>query len=76
DSQGKYEEAESMKRQTLALKEKVLGLEHPGTLTSMYCLAHLLANRHCYDESLLLYKRACAAYITVLGEEHPTTRAC
>ncbi|KAF1941164.1 TPR-like protein [Clathrospora elynae] len=29
-----------------------------------------------YDESLLLYKRACAAYPTVLGEDHPTTRAC
>jgi primosomal replication protein N len=29
--QGKYEEAEQMQRQTLELKEKVLGQEHPDT---------------------------------------------
>ncbi|KAH8704321.1 kinesin light chain 1 [Phaeosphaeriaceae sp. PMI808] len=63
--QGKYEEAESMNRQTLARREKVVGPEHPDTLTS-----------HCYSESLALYERACAAYHTVFGKDHPTTRAC
>jgi tetratricopeptide (TPR) repeat protein len=67
ESQGKYEEAEAMNRQTLALKETVL---------SVYCLAYLLASRHCYDESFVLYERACAAYPAVLGEDHPTTRVC
>jgi hypothetical protein len=76
DSQGKYEEAEAMNRQTLALKEKVLGPEHPDTLTSVYCLAHLLSTRHRYNESLTLYERACAGYETILGKDHPTTRAC
>jgi hypothetical protein len=65
-----------MNRQTLARKEKVLGAEHPDTLTSVYCLAHLLVNRRCIDESLVLYKRACIGYSAVLGEDHPTTRAC
>jgi hypothetical protein len=65
-----------MNRQTLALQEKVLGHEHPDTLTSVYCLAHLLSTSHCYNESLALYKRACAGYETVLGRDHPTTRAC
>jgi hypothetical protein len=46
DNQGKYEEAESMNRQTLAWRDRVLGPEHPDTLTSVYCLAHLLANLH------------------------------
>ena len=32
---GKYAEAEGMHRQTLELKEKVLGQEHPSTLGSM-----------------------------------------
>jgi hypothetical protein len=41
---GKYEEAEAMHRQELAICEKVLGHEHPSTLTSVYCLAHLLAH--------------------------------
>ena len=65
-----------MNRQTLALKETVLGREHPETLLSVYCLAHLLASRHRYDESFILYDRACAAYPTVLGEYHPTARVC
>ena len=65
-----------MNRKTLARREKVLGPEHPDTLTSVYCLAHLLANQRRHAESLALYERACAAYITVLGEDHPTTRSC
>jgi hypothetical protein len=43
---------------------------------SVYCLAYLLASRHRYDESFVLYERASAAYPAVLGEDHPTTRAC
>jgi hypothetical protein len=65
-----------MHRQTLARSEKVLGAGHPDTLMSVYSLAHLLANRHRYDESLILYKRACAGYGIILGEDHSTTRAC
>ncbi|KAF2865795.1 hypothetical protein BDV95DRAFT_506340, partial [Massariosphaeria phaeospora] len=60
---GKYGEAETMHRQTLARYEKkVLGHEHPDTLTSVYCLAHLLAPRHRYKESLVLCDRASAGY--------------
>jgi hypothetical protein len=74
--QGKYAEAESMHRQTLATREKVLGVEHPDTLTTVYCLAHLLANQRQYDESIALYKRACTGYNATLGSDHPTTRSC
>jgi hypothetical protein len=42
DSQGKYDEAEGMHRQTLDLMEKVLGREHLSTLTSMNNLAVVL----------------------------------
>jgi hypothetical protein len=42
----------------------------------VYGLAYLLASRHRYDESVILYERACAAYPAVLGEDHPTTRVC
>jgi tetratricopeptide (TPR) repeat protein len=75
-SQGKYEEAEAMHWQELAICEKVLGREHLDTLTSVYCLAHLLAKQHMFKESLNLYQRACKGYSIVLGEHHPTTRAC
>ncbi|KFZ16727.1 hypothetical protein V501_02084 [Pseudogymnoascus sp. VKM F-4519 (FW-2642)] len=37
--QGKYAEAEAMQRQTLQLKEAVLGKDHPDTLMSMNNLA-------------------------------------
>ena len=65
-----------MNRQTLARYEKVLGPEHPDTLTSVYCLAHLLTHQQRHSESLSLYERACAGYEAVLRKDHPTTRAC
>jgi hypothetical protein len=42
---GKYEAAEQMYRQTLELREKVLGQEHPSTLDSMNNLALVLRNK-------------------------------
>ena len=39
---GKYAEAEALNRQTLKLRETVLGKEHPDTLTSMNNLTELL----------------------------------
>ncbi len=49
--QGKYEEAEAIQREALALNEKVLGRDHPDTLTSMNSLGVVL-------ESLGKYKEA------------------
>jgi hypothetical protein len=54
----------------------VFGVEHPDTLTSMYCLAHLLGSQNQNDESAALYQKACAGFDAVLGKDHPTTRAC
>jgi hypothetical protein len=73
---GKYKEAEALSRQTLALYEIVLGREHLSTLVSMYCLAHLFASQHCYKESIPLYQKAYTAFHTILGTDHPYTRAC
>lgn len=42
ESQGKCDEAEPIFQQTLLLREKVLGKEHPDTLASMNNLASLL----------------------------------
>jgi tetratricopeptide (TPR) repeat protein len=74
--QGKYAEAEAMHQETLALKEKVLGKEHPHTLTSVYSLAYSLQHQHQYKEALLLYQRAYTGYQHALGPNHPATRAC
>ncbi|RYP64947.1 hypothetical protein DL770_009102 [Monosporascus sp. CRB-9-2] len=51
DSQGKYDEAEQMHRQALALKEEVLGREHPSTLTSINNLAKTLRYQGKKDEA-------------------------
>jgi hypothetical protein len=48
--QGKYDEAETIYRQTLALMEKVLGKEHPDTLLSMRNLTVLLKIQGKYKE--------------------------
>ena len=50
-SQGKYDEAEMMHRQALALRETVLGKKHPDTLTSMNNLARMLESQGKYDEA-------------------------
>lgn len=76
DNQDKYKEAETMYKQTLALKEKVLSKKHPGTLLSVYCLAYFLAEQGLYVEATTLYQRAYKGYSTVLRDDHPTAPAC
>jgi len=76
NSQGRYEAAEEMIRRALEGREKALGVEHPDTLTSVYCLAYLLHAQRQYDAASLLYQRAAAGYQKMLGRYHPTTLAC
>jgi hypothetical protein len=51
--QGKYKEAESIHRQTLAWQGEVLGLNHPDTLRSMSNLAAVLHHQDRFDECLI-----------------------
>jgi pentatricopeptide repeat protein len=46
--QGKYAEAEQMHRQMLELRQKVLGPEHPHTLTGVSNLAGALSGQGKY----------------------------
>jgi tetratricopeptide (TPR) repeat protein len=78
-----YDEIEQMHRRALAGREKVLGPEHPYTLTSVNNLALLLQNtivwkdldvlerQKLYDEIEQMYRRALAGKEKVLGPEHP-----
>ena len=75
NSQGKYEEAEQMHRQTLALRETVLGREHPDTLDSMNNLALVLDSQGKYEEAEQTHRQTLALMETVLGREHPDTLA-
>jgi hypothetical protein len=73
DSQGKYEEAEAMNRETLAQKEKVLGREHPSTLTSISNLAGVLNSQGKYEEAEAMNRQTLARREKVLGPEHLDT---
>ncbi|RYO95235.1 hypothetical protein DL764_007720 [Monosporascus ibericus] len=73
DSGRKYEEAEQMHRQALALREAVLGREHPDTLTSMNNLASVLDSQGKYDEAEQMHRQELQLSEAVLGREHPDT---
>jgi hypothetical protein len=52
--QGKHEEAETMHRQELELARKVLGREHPETLTSMDNLALMLSDQGKHEKAEMM----------------------
>jgi hypothetical protein len=55
DSQGKNEEAEAMHRRDPEGSEKVLGREHPDTLTSVSNLGSVLDRQGKYGEAEAMY---------------------
>jgi Tfp pilus assembly protein PilF len=72
---GMYSPAESLYRRALEGKERILGPEHPHTLTSMSNLAFLLGSKGDYAGAEPLHRRALEAKERVLGPEHPDTLA-
>ncbi|KAK7920679.1 kinesin light chain [Apiospora marii] len=70
---GKYAAAEEMHRRTLALKETVLGREHPSTLDSMNNLAESLRQQGKYTEAEEMHRQTLGLKESVLGREHPST---
>ncbi|KAI0172943.1 hypothetical protein GGR52DRAFT_546814 [Hypoxylon sp. FL1284] len=62
-----------MNRQTLELKERVLGREHPDTLGSMNDLALVLGSQGKYEEAEKMHRQALRLRQEVLGREHPYT---
>jgi CHAT domain-containing protein/Tfp pilus assembly protein PilF len=57
----------------LAIREKVLGPDHPGTAKSLNNLALLLRSKDDYDGAEPLYRRALAIMEKALGPDHPET---
>ena len=70
---GNYSKAEAMDRQTLQLKEKVLGKEHPDTLGSMNNLASSLRQQGKFAEAEAMDWQTLQLREKVLGKEHPDT---
>ena len=55
------------------MSEKVLGCEHPHTLTSVSNLGNVLSSQGKYEEAEAMHRRALEAKEKVLGREHPNT---
>ncbi|KAI8632211.1 kinesin light chain [Xylariaceae sp. FL1651] len=70
---GKYDNAKLLYRQTLQIKEGVLGREHPDTLKSMNNLALVLQDQGKYEEAETIHRQTLQIKEGVLGREHPDT---
>lgn len=73
DQLGKYSEAERLYRQNLDISERVLGREHPDTLTSMNNLALTLDYQGKHEEAEKINRQTLEISERVLGKEHPDT---
>ena len=74
-NQGKYAEATPLAERALAIREKILGAEHPDVATSLNNLALLYDHQGKYSQAEPLYLRALAIHEKVLGAEHPDVAA-
>jgi non-specific serine/threonine protein kinase/serine/threonine-protein kinase len=70
---GEFEQAEPHLERSMQLCKRVLGEEHPGTLTSMNELAELYRHQGRYAAAEPMYKHALQTREKILGEEHPDT---
>ena len=68
---GKYAEADSPLKRSLAIREKALGPEHPDVATGMNNLAGLYKIQSKYTQAEPLFKRALDISEKALGPEHP-----
>jgi tetratricopeptide (TPR) repeat protein len=71
--QGRYEEAEELGAKASKTGTRVLGEEHPDTMTSMGNLATTYFEQRRYKEAEELDVKTLESRRRVLGEEHPDT---
>ena len=72
-SQGRYNVACLRYKEAFEVRMKLLGSEHPGTLTSLGNLASVLSSQGKYEEAERIYRQTLGLTKKVLGEEHPAT---
>ncbi|WP_375506187.1 tetratricopeptide repeat protein, partial [uncultured Nostoc sp.] len=71
--QGRYNEAEPLYIQALALRHKLLGEEHPDVAQSLNNLAGLYNSQGRYSQAEPLYMQALDIFERRLGTNHPDT---
>ena len=72
-NQGRWMEAEELKVQIMETRKRVLGQEHPDTLTSMGNLASTYQDQGRWKEAEELEVQVVETEKRVLGQEHPST---
>jgi hypothetical protein len=70
---GQWNKAEELQVQAVAMRRRMLGEEHPDTLTSMANLASTFWNQGRWTEAEKLEVQVMETSSRVLGEEHPDT---
>lgn len=73
DSDGRWKEAETLIIQVTNFRIRVLGKEHPDTLTSMNNLAGLYESQGKCEAAKALYEETLQLRKKILGLEHPQT---
>lgn len=74
--QGRFDEAEELKLEVLEMSKRVLGCEHPDTVTRKSNLAITYWHQARSVEAAILELEALASNQCVLGDEHPSTMTC
>ncbi|KAI4260721.1 MAG: hypothetical protein LQ352_000113 [Teloschistes flavicans] len=70
---GRWKEAEELEVRVMQTRKRVLGEEHPSTLSSMANLASTYWNQGRWKEAEGLEVQVMETRTRVLGEEHPST---
>jgi tetratricopeptide (TPR) repeat protein len=73
-AQGDYAKALEYNGKALAIRERVLGKEHPSTAKTYNNMALVYRDQGDYTKALEYYRKANAVFLSVLGEEHPYTQ--
>jgi tetratricopeptide (TPR) repeat protein len=71
-AEGRYPEAERLIRQVIETRRRVLGPDHPDTMTATISLASLYRKEGRYDEAEELTRATLERQRKVLGESHPS----
>jgi tetratricopeptide (TPR) repeat protein/transcriptional regulator with XRE-family HTH domain len=70
---GRYPEAEPLHERALAIREEILGAQHPNTGESLNNLAELYRAQGKYEQAEPLHERALTLREEILGAQHPDT---
>ncbi|KAF2740567.1 hypothetical protein EJ04DRAFT_214083 [Polyplosphaeria fusca] len=70
---GRWREAEELFVRVMGTSSRLLGDEHPSTLTSMNNLAFTLKGQDLHDKAIPLLEECCRLQQQVLGPKHPHT---